>query len=172
MMNRNYRIGIAGLALVILVLLAGCSGPESTPAEQMKEETIVPTPPAAPPVETAELPAEPDVTPEVLPPSIWDEPVSQPPADLSVSITVAKDQIFNTITVTFNGGLGQGLVSDIEARVIMSDGRDEIQKLLPEMGDSVDFVGTSHKDEVMVAVWYKNGQSYKISDELIGFGPA
>ncbi|MBN1167418.1 MAG: hypothetical protein JXA44_09865 [Methanospirillaceae archaeon] len=170
MMNRNCRIGITGLALVFLVLLAGCSGPESTPAEQPAEEIIVPTP-AAPPVETAVVPAEPVVTPEVLPPSIWDEPVSQPPADISVSITVAKDQIFNTITATFNGGFGQGLVSDIEVRVIMSDGRDEIQKLLPEMGNSVDFVGTSHKDEVMVAVWYKNGQSYKISDDFIGFGP-
>jgi len=161
-------IVISGLLLAIAVLLAGCTGTQNEVAQPVQPQTTVSTPA---PVVTAEPTVEvTEVTPEPVDP-IWNEPVSQPPDDLSISTTVQKDQIYDTIIASFNGGLGQSLVSDIQVRVITSDGRDEIQHLAPDVGATVSFVGTTENDEVMVAVWYMNGNSYKISDEVLGFQP-
>lgn len=159
------RIIILGLFLAIAVLFAGCTGSESGVTQPVPQETPVATPAPVVPVETIA-----EVT-QVPVDAIWDQPVTEPPADISVSITVQKDQVFDTIIATFNGGFGQSLVSAIQVRVITSDGRDEIQPLGSNTGDNIQFVGTSQEDEVMVAVWYMNGDSYKISDQVLGFQP-
>jgi len=158
---------IAGLTLIILIMVSGCTTSEEknqtvtpTVTESVKTvtETLILTP-----VSTTTTPA-PAIT-------IWDEPVSQPPADLAVSISVDKDQIYYTITVTFNGGAGQSLVKEMQVRFVSSDGKEEIKPLSSRKGDSVEFKGTNQDDRIQVAVWYMTGASYLIYDKKVGFQP-
>jgi len=72
---------------------------------------------------------------------LFDLPLSPPPTDLMVS--VEKDPIYNTITVRFDGGRGQDLVRSALVGVTLSDGRTELQELVPTSGSTVSFQGTT-----------------------------
>ena len=94
-------------------------------------------------------------------------------ADLAtaVDIGIDKDRVYNTITVTFVGGPGQALVSNILVRVTTSEGLVQ-QKNFPTnaagigTGASVDLTGTKGSDRVEVFVT-QGGVMYKLRDENV-----
>jgi hypothetical protein len=100
---------------------------------------------------------------------VFNLPLSSPPAELMVSASVDKDPIYNTINVRFDGGRGQNLVHSVMARVTLSDGRIEQKEMLPRIGNTVSFEGTTGMDIVEVVVSYMNGESYKVLLEEVGF---
>ncbi|MDR2854559.1 MAG: hypothetical protein LBV40_00130, partial [Methanomicrobiales archaeon] len=99
---------------------------------------------------------------------IFDLPLSSPPSELMVSVSTDKDPIYNTITVRFDGGRGQGMVRSAVVGVTFSDERTEIQDLTPTSGSTITFAGTSGFDVVEVVVTYMNGASYKVLMEAVG----
>ena len=96
-------------------------------------------------------------------------PISLPPSELMVAVSVEKNPIYNTITVRFDGGRGQDLVRYAIARVTFSDGSTDQKELMPTTGNTVFFEGTEGMDVVEVFVSYMNGESYKILNEAVGF---
>jgi hypothetical protein len=158
---------IVGLTLIFLIMISGCTTSEE------KNQTVIPvvTEPVKIVTETPKATPASITTNPTVTPTIWDETVSQPPADLAVSISVDKDQIYYTITVTFNGGAGQSLIKNMQVRFVSSDGKEEIKPLGSRMGDSVEFNGTDRNDRIQVAVWYMTGASYLIYDQKVGFQP-
>jgi hypothetical protein len=158
---------IAGLTLIILLMVSGCTTSEE------KNQTVTPTvTEIVKTVTETTIPTSVSTTTTPVPiATIWDEPVSHPPADMTISISVDKDQIFYTITVTFNGGAGQSLVKEMQVRFVSSDGKEEIKPLGKRKGDSVEFKGTNQDDRIQVAVWYMTGDSYLIYDQKVGFQP-
>ena len=164
---------IRGISIVIsfivvaLMISSGCTSTKDNTvvtAQQVNQS-------ANTPIETPTIIPTQVITEPTNASTIWDNQVTQPPDDLAVSISVDKDQIFYTITVTFNGGAGQSLVSKIQVKVTTSKGQNEIKPLRSNKGDTVQFSGTNQNDRVQVAVWYMTGASYLIYDEVIGFQP-
>jgi hypothetical protein len=94
--------------------------------------------------------------------------LSQPLSPYAVDISVAKDRVYSTITVTFLGGPGQIFVKDVLVRVTRSDGLKEENHIpfsdqIP-IGASVDLPGTKGSDRVEVYATI-NGVTYKVRDE-------
>ncbi len=152
------------LALSVLVLsgaaFAGCTGVPGTPPAT--------TPPTAVPT-VAPTPGTPVVTAPVATTATIGPVVTQTiPIQYAIDVTIAKDRVYNTITVTFDGGPGQVFVQEIKVTVTGSDGT-AITKDIPQSGQiqdgaSVEFQGTKGRDHV--EVWATiNGQTYKIKDE-------
>jgi len=54
--------------------------------------------------------------------TIFDGPVTEPPAELDVSVSAQKDPVYNKITAVFDGGKGQQLRQSIMVRVTTADG--------------------------------------------------
>ena len=100
---------------------------------------------------------------------LFDLPLSPPPPDIMVSVSVEKDPIYNTISVRFDGGRGQNVVRSVTARVTFSDGRTDQKELMPRSGNTVTFEGTGGMDIVEVVVSYMSGESYKVLSEEVGF---
>ncbi len=152
------RRGIVALLLCIFigfVIVTGCTSNE--PAE-------VPPVPVTEITQTPEIPETDTPVPEPAEPSVFDQPVSQPPDELSVAVSADKDPVYGTITVTFDGGLGQDLIQSMEVRADLSDGQIIEMPLGTGKGDEVDINGTRGTDRVQVAVTFMNGDSYKILD--------
>jgi nitrous oxide reductase accessory protein NosL len=156
----NYRI-MFSLALVLAVLLAvaGCSSPDQpvvTPTPTPVPTTLPTTPPT--PVPTTIASTIPGPT-DTLPPQ-W-----------PVSITVEKSGMYSTTIIThFDGGKGLIFVSRMDVRVTHPDGtvlRDGIAK--PKMRDTVEIPGTSGTDRVEVMLTMANGESYKVTDQQMGY---
>ena len=93
--------------------------------------------------------------------------LKDPPTDLKVSVSAQKDPLSNIISVTFDGGFGQDLVSSVLVGVTLSDGRVETQKLPATKGSTITFKGTTGMDVVEAVVSYMNGESYKIYHESL-----
>jgi hypothetical protein len=138
--------------LIVLALLgAGCTqGPPQT-------TTPTPTPTSLPPTPVATLTTGPtDVV----------------PSGQSVIIEVSRGTLsFNPlITVTYRGGPGINLLSSLEVKVTRPDGTSETASLAePKIGDSVDVVGSTGKDRVEVWAVMKDGNTYKIYDQILEF---
>jgi hypothetical protein len=111
---------------------------------------------------TAAPPAEPVQTP-----TVFDQPVTQPPANLSVSVSVRKDPVFSTITTTFDGGKGQDLVQSLQVRTTLSSGIIMEEGLDRKKGTELVQNGTRGSDRVQVAVTFMNGNSYQITDVML-----
>ena len=92
-----------------------------------------------------------------------------PPDNLAVSVSAQKDPIYHTISVTFNGGPGQQIVSSVLVGVTFSDGHVETEELSAISGSTITFEGTEGMDVVEVVVSYMNGEYYKILHESLGF---
>lgn len=162
-MNGKTNFILITLILTGCVVLAGCTG--SPPPVQPATPSPTPTP------EPTTIPPTPEETPAVVPTSeysIFDGPVTQPPAELEVSVSARKDPVYNQITVVFDGGKGQQLLQSISVRVTTSDGIVTEQPLPPNRGAEIEFAGSKGVDRVQVAAYYKNGASYLILNQNVG----
>ena len=155
------------LAIVVttFLFLAGCtSSPpvetEITPVATTPQATVPPTlVVTSTPVPVQEIPKE---------QSLFDGQVTLPGDDLRISVTAQKDPVYNQITVVFDGGKGQQLLSRIMVRATTSDGTVTELPLDTKRGSEIVFSGTKGKDRVQVAAYYKNGEEYLIFDQVIG----
>jgi ABC-type transport system substrate-binding protein len=138
--------------LIVLALLgAGCT--------QAPPGTITPTP-----------------TPTSLPPTpittLTTEPTDVVPPGQNIIIEVSRGTLsFNpVITVIFRGGTGINLLSTLEVQVTRSDGTVETAHLdEPKIGDSIEVLGSTGKDRVEVWAVMKDGNTYKIYDQVLEF---
>ena len=90
------------------------------------------------------------------------------PPDESVSVTVNRNTITEnpTITTTFNGGKGLGMVERMNVTVIRSDCvREQQNRDNPGMGTSITLMGTTKTDRVIVVMTMTSGIQYTIIDQ-------
>ncbi len=90
----------------------------------------------------------------------------------NVIIEVSRGTLsFNpVITVVFRGGTGINLLSTLDVQVTKSDGTVETAHLdAPQIGDSIEVVGSTGKDRVQVWAVMKDGNTYKIYDQVLEF---
>ena len=99
---------------------------------------------------------------------MYDGPVVQPPKNLVVLVEVEKDPVYRVITATFRGGRGQSLVKSIDMHAALSDGTEQTKNLVSDTGNIAEIQGTSGYDKIQVVVFYKNGEQYKISENVFG----
>ena len=135
------------LLLCTAVLIAGCTG------------TTGPAP------ATGSAPAGVASSGNTLVPS----PTDVVPENNMVSVTVKPKEYNGEISVVFDGGKGQNLVSSIDVTLYRSDGTTETAKIGKNKGDHVEFVGTrdpNNPDRVVVYVSQMNGQTYKVTDVI------
>jgi len=156
---RRLPLVLASLMLALCLLIAGCV----QPAVQPQTTLATPTPSA----------------PVITPQSVQSQPASQTcslvpgqtqqvPADESVSVTVDRNTISEnpTITTTFNGGKGLGMVERMDVTVIRSDCVTEHgERVNPGMGASVTLMGTTKTDRVIVVMTMTSGIQYTVIDK-------
>jgi carbon monoxide dehydrogenase subunit G len=90
----------------------------------------------------------------------------------SVSVTVDRNTISEdpTITTTFNGGKGLGMVQSMTVTLIRSDCVTDVQtRADPGIGTSVTQMGTMRTDRVKVDVLMTSGVQYTVIDGLYPF---
>ena len=154
------------LTLIFCVLIGGCVRSSS------------PSPSQAIP---ASIPAVPVVTPQqtqiphpLLTCSLVPGPTQIIPEYESVSVTVNRNTITEnpTIAIVFNGGLGLGMVTQMNVTVIRSDCvREQQNRNNPIMGDTVTLMGTTLTDRVIVVMTMTSGGQYTIIDKDYPFPP-
>jgi hypothetical protein len=156
---------ITAIAIVFLacILAAGCTQPQA-PAPTLTPTLALPVTP---------LPAE---TPVLQTPacSLSPGPTQVVPDYESVSITVDRNTISEdpTITTTFNGGLGLGMVQTMTVTLIRSDCQVNTQvRDNPRMGTSVTQMGTTETDRVKVDLVMTSGDQYTVIDQDYTFQP-
>ena len=155
-MKSAFRLLIP-LALILCVLATGCT----QSALKTAPVTITATPMAVftPPPIASPLPGQTC--------SLTPGPTQEVPAYESVSITVDRNTISEnpTITTSFNGGSGLGMIQRMAVTVIRSDCVTE-QGLRnnPGMGASVTLMGTTGTDRVIVVVTMTSGDQYTVID--------
>lgn len=160
-MNNKLIIAIL-LVLSLCVLFSGCT-------DQSGQNQVPPSP-----TQTLQsLPMTPEVTPPITPepvkqPTLFDQQVTTPPADLAVSVSVQKDPVYSTIRAIFDGGKGQDLVQSVVVKTTLSTGEDREDPLGKKKGDEITIPGSKGNDRVRVGVTFMNGQSYLISDTVLG----
>jgi hypothetical protein len=100
------------------------------------------------------------------------QPTSVVPPSYSVSIQIQKNTIPTNpwISVVYEGEAGLVLPSEVEAKVIRSDGIIEQESARnPPKGTQLLFNGTTRTDRVIVNVTYIDGSAYTVRDELVPF---
>ena len=148
------------LTLMLCVLTVGCVQSPATPA---------PTPVA--PVVTHQQMQTPQ-PPQTC--SLVPGPTQIIPEYESVSVTVNRNTITEnpTIAIAFNGGLGLGMVTQMNVTVIRSDCvREQQNRNNPVMGDIVTLMGTTRTDRVIVVMTMTSGGQYTIIDKDYPFPP-
>jgi len=86
----------------------------------------------------------------------------------SVSITVDRNTITEnpTITTSFNGGQGLGMVQSMTVTLTRSDCTvDQQTRKNPGIGTSVTQMGTTKTDRVTVSVLMTSGDQYTVVDQ-------
>jgi hypothetical protein len=163
-------------ACIALLSCSGCLSQQTTqvPVTQVATTQATPATLVTPPQST-----QPSLTVTAIPATAQKTVADSLPQevailspDYAVDIGIDKDRVYNTITVTFNGGRGQVLVKNILVRVTTSDGITE-QKYLPvgnqvAIGSSIDMKGSHGPDRVEVFVTL-GGVTYKVKDENMTF---
>jgi len=142
---------LIGLAILIIAVLltAGCTG-----SPQQGAATQAPTPSLT------------------VPPTLTATPTDVIPVDQAIIVEVSRGTLSYDpkIKVEFRGGTGMNLLSYIDATVTRSDGTVETARLTaPVIGDYVELTGTTGKDRVEVTERLKNGNEYKIYDQVLEF---
>jgi hypothetical protein len=141
-------LSLIGVCIIIL-LVAGCMSP-------------------APPSGSTTGPT----VPLTLAPYLNPQPTSVVPPSYSVSIQIQKNTIPTNpwISVVYEGEAGLVLPSEVEAKVIRSDGTIEQESARnPPKGTQLLFNGTTRTDRVIVNVTYIDGSAYTVRDELVPF---
>jgi hypothetical protein len=146
------------ISVCILAVLVACTGCTQ------EQKQITPAPPTP----------EPTATPQVIPApvSYVPGPTDVIPPAYNIQIQVDRNQvsIHPDILVTFRGGTGISFISSLEVKVTRSDGLVETGFLpMPNIGDKITIEGTTGSDRVEVFAHMKNGEVYKIYDELLPF---
>lgn len=149
-MQQYYRYLAVALLVALAVLAAGCTGGGTTNATT-KATTAVSTTGAATTVVTTAAPA----TLQTL------------PAGATLGISVFRQPYNRDITVTFNGGSGQGMVTTMQATVVRSDGTTETKPLASRSGSDVTFKGTGGTDMVSVTASLTNGNTYRFFEQAL-----
>lgn len=148
------------MALALCILATGCVLNPTQPAASTAPAPVM-TPPVTPP------PLEP-VTCSLVP-----GPTQQVPDYEEVSVTVDRNTITAdpTISVIFNGGLGLGMVQNMNVTVVRSDCVTEHEdRKNPLMGETVTLMGTLSVDRVVVVMTMTSGDQYTIIDADYPFG--
>ncbi|MDD4136326.1 MAG: hypothetical protein PHT99_00320 [Methanoregula sp.] len=144
------------IVLLTCILAAGCIAPSTQPPVQVPVTTQT----TAPPQEQTPIPTQ---TCSLVP-----EPTQQVPDYESVSVSVDRNTISEnpTITTTFNGGQGLGMVQSMTMLLIRSDCVVEQQtRRNPGIGASITQMGTTKTDRVIVTVLMTSGDQYTIVDQ-------
>ena len=144
------------LLIAAIVLIAGCT---DSPAPGTPSPT--PLPVTTTPTETS--PAAPNLVPN---------PTDVVPTTISVTVAAVKDPITGDIVVTFNGGKGMDQVNVLKTTVIASNGKVTEKSLEPRINSEATFTvasgeATTGSDRVTAKVWYNDGSSYTIYDEVL-----
>jgi hypothetical protein len=142
------------LALILCVFSTGCTQPAPAPVTvtvtPLPVSTSLPTPSPAP------------VTCSLNP-----GPTQEVPAYESVSFSVDRNTITEnpTITTSFNGGQGLGMIQRMAVTVIRSDCvTEQALRDNPGIGTSVTLMGTTGTDRVIVVVTMTSGDQYTVID--------
>jgi hypothetical protein len=148
----------AGILLIALALAAGCTLPPGGGVTPIPTTTVT----TAPPTPTATVPPGPVVT---VPPQY----------SIAVQVTRNPSTANPYINVAFRGGNGQFILQQLMVTVARSDGV-VVREVIPEtgngqyaIGDSINIIGTTGTDEVVVVATL-NGVEYKIYDEYLTYG--
>ena len=151
---------LISLTLMLCIFFAGCAQSSSPPPA-----TPAPTVAVITPLLTQMVTQTPSC-------SLVPGPTQDVPSYESVSVTVDRNTISAdpTITVTFNGGQGNGMVQQMNVTVVRSDCvTEQGERKNPAMGDSVTLMGTTRTDRVIVVMTMTSGDQYTIIDHLYPF---
>lgn len=155
---RNGSLVIIPFLIILCIHCAGCTSPAVQPQ-------TVPAPPT--PVAGFTLPSVQPV-PSTQTCSLVPGLTQIVPLDQSVSVTVNRNTITEnpTITTTFNGGKGLGMVERMNVTVIRSDCvREQQNRDNPGMGTSITLMGTTKTDRVIVVMTMTSGSQYTVIDQ-------
>ncbi|MDD1718129.1 MAG: hypothetical protein LUO88_03540 [Methanoregulaceae archaeon] len=157
-------IALTGIILVVIVLVAGCTGTSDGTQTTVPTTvaTTVPTPTAtAPPTTGVSLIPGPT---DVMPPNLQAEFQVDP-----------KDPIYAQVKVTYRGGTASIHITHVDVKLTLADGT-VISKTLPEsgnrkvqVGDEVIMQGTRFTDRLQVTVTLDNGNVYRVIDQLVPY---
>lgn len=154
-MKRAIRF-LLPLTLILCILAVGCTQPAPQPVPVTTTPlpvSTIPPAPSQPPVQSCSL------TPG---------PTQEVPAYESVSISVDRNTIPEnpTITTSFNGGQGLGMVQSMVVTIIRSDCvTEQGVRNNPGMGTSITLMGTTRTDRVIVRVTMTSGDQYTVIDK-------
>ena len=140
------------LTFLVCILAAGCVQ-NSSPSPATPAPTITTPLPTALPTQSC---------------SLVPGPTQMVPSYESVSVSVDRNTITSdpTITVTFNGGQGNGMVVQMNVTVVRSDCiTEQAARNNPVMGESVTLMGTLKTDRVIVVMTMTSGDKYTVIDE-------
>jgi hypothetical protein len=99
-------------------------------------------------------------------------PVQTVPDYESVTVSVTRNVVSTdpTITVSYDGGKGLGMTTQMDVTVVRSDGVVETDsRKNPVMGTSITLMGTTGNDRVIVSVTMTSGDQYTIIDKYYPF---
>jgi hypothetical protein len=146
----KYQYLMVALLVALAVLAAGCTGGGSTNATTTAPTAASTTAPASAAVTKAPVAV-----------------VQTLPAGMGLGISANRQPINRDITVTFNGGAGQGSARSMEATITRSDGTTETKPLEARQGAEVTFKGTKGTDTVSVSVTLTNGNTYRFFEQSL-----
>ncbi|MEI7649926.1 MAG: hypothetical protein WCJ47_09510 [Methanomicrobiales archaeon] len=155
---------LISLILMLCVLIGGC-------VQSSSSSTATPAP-----TQTAHVftPQQTQTSPPLRTCSLVPGPTQIVPEYESVSVTVNRNTITEnpTIAIAFNGGLGLGMVTQMNVTIIRSDCvREQQNRNNPIMGDTVTLMGTTLTDRVIVVMTMTSGGQYTIIDKDYPFPP-
>ncbi len=162
-MKKGFTVLISFI-LMLCILIGGCiqsSSPSPSTPEPTQTATIV----------TPRQTQNPELSQSC---SLVPGPTQIVPEYESVSVTVYRNTITEnpTIAIAFNGGLGLGMVTQMNVTVIRSDCvREQQTRKNPVMGDTVTLMGTTRTDRVIVVMTMTSGGQYTIIDKDYPFPP-
>jgi ABC-type transport system substrate-binding protein len=160
----NMKVLLGGIAfLMLLLLVAGCTqttAPQTTPVPTTEPTTAVPVTTATA-VSTTFVPATPGPTDTLQ--SNW---------AVNVQVQSNGQAINPQVIFTFNGGMGQNLIPEIDVMLIRSDGTVETGNMTQPLsiGQTVSLPGTTgNNDRAEVWVISPQGDRVKIYDQYVPF---
>ncbi|MFZ1958714.1 MAG: hypothetical protein WB811_07400 [Methanoregula sp.] len=159
----NLKIIFGGIAfLMLLLLIAGCTqnaAPQATPVPTTEPTTVPVT--IATAVPTTFVPATPGPTDTIQ--SNW---------AVSVQVQSNGQSVNPQVIYTFNGGMGQILIPEIDVMLTRSDGTVETGNMTQPLsvGQTVSLPGTTgNNDRAEVWVITPQGDRVKIVDKYVPF---